>query len=291
MRKVAFLGLGLMGAPMARNLIKAGFDVTVYNRTKEKSQPFAESGVKVAESPADAALDADVVISIVSDPAAVNEVLLGKYGVITTVKKGAVVIDMSTVDPQTVRDAATAFHKKGVSFLDSPVTGGVKGATEGTLILMVGGEKETLEKVRSILESMSSKIFHMGEVGKGMATKLVLNSLTAAGVYMYAELLMLAEAQGLDREQIVEFLNATPATSEGMRSKSQNFVSETFEASFYTSLMTKDIRLALHEAEKFNVPMPVLAEVAQMYSAALWHGFGLEDMSSVIKVLEKKKGS
>lgn len=287
MKKIAFLGLGLMGEPMAKNLLKAGYTVTVYNRSHNKTIPLQKLGAKVANTPQETADNADIIISIVSDSKAVREVLLGQDGVIQSVKKGALVIDMSTVDPQTERNCYQEFKKKRVGFLDAPVTGSTPGAVSGTLTIMVGGSKKDFDRAQAVFNVLGSKIFYMGKAGQGMATKLVLNALIAITVYGYAEVLMLAEAQNIKRDAIIGFLNSTGSTSDMMRFKSENFLNNKLKPAFYTKHMTKDIRLALHEAENYNVFMPSLAAVSQVFSVALKAGMGEEDMSSIIKVLEK----
>lgn len=286
--KIAFLGLGLMGTPLATRLIKAGYDVTVYNRNRAKTRPLVNLGARAAERPQEAAKGADLVVSMVSDPAAVKEVHFGEQGSVHGLKEGAIVVEMSTIDPSTARENRDQFAAKGIHYIDSPVSGSINEATNGTLLLLVGAASEDLEKARLVLEKLSAKVYHLGVVGQGSAMKLTINALIALTVYSYAEVINFAQSEGLSREAVIQFINSTRWASEGLKWKSESFLKDDYTPAFYTKHLTKDVNLALGEADKNGVELPALKKVTELYQEAINQGLSEEDFSSVLKILEKR---
>ena len=211
--KVAFIGMGTMGGPMALNLLKAGHEVTVHNRTREREEPIAAAGAKRAASPAEAAAQAEVVITCVSDTPDVEAMIMGPGGVIETAKPGTVVIDMSTISPKATQKMAAALAEKGVRMIDAPVSGGSEGAQKGTLTIMAGGQAEDLERVRPVLEAMGKSITLMGPVGSGQMTKAI-NQIVISGTYLaLAEGMTLGLKAGLDLDKVVQAISGGVAGS------------------------------------------------------------------------------
>ncbi|MGB6232812.1 MAG: NAD(P)-dependent oxidoreductase, partial [Candidatus Acidiferrales bacterium] len=206
--RVGLIGLGLMGAPMGANLLKAGFPLTVWNRTAEKAQKLAAQGASVAKSPQDAASQADVLFTIVSDPPALEEVLWGNQGAFAGLKKGSVLIDSSTVSPALARRISKACSDQSVDFLDAPVTGGTWGAEKGELIFMIGGKKEVLDRVEPVLQAVGKRFFLLGPNGSGQTVKLAMNLILALEVEALAEGLELVTSSGVEPTKLIEVLQS-----------------------------------------------------------------------------------
>jgi 3-hydroxyisobutyrate dehydrogenase len=264
---IGFIGLGLMGKPMARNLLRAGFPVVVWNRTKSKADDLVSEGAKLAADPREAAAAADVLITIVSDPPALEEVLFGKNGALEGLRRGSTLIDSSTVSPDTARRVAKACAERGVDFLDAPVTGGTWGAQKGELVFMIGGKAEVLERVKSVLEAMGKKFFLLGPNGAGQTVKLGMNLLLALQVDAFAEALALVTAAGVPAERLMEVLQSSMARSGVLDVKAPMMVKGEFPASFPLRLMHKDVRLALELAREHGVSLPSGEAAYGTYSA------------------------
>ncbi|HEY3418207.1 MAG TPA: NAD(P)-dependent oxidoreductase [Armatimonadota bacterium] len=286
MERVSFLGMGNMGRPMAANLLKACFDLTVYNRTPEKARELVERGAHAAATIAEAVQGAEAIITMLSDDAAVQAAILGEGGVASTATAGQYVIDMSTVSPDLSRELATTLGERGVHFLDAPVSGSVKPATEGTLTILVGGKAEDLETCRPLFESLGQAIFHLGPNGAGTQGKLCINSILGAYLQAIAEALVLAEHGGLTREAFLNVLNASAIKSPLSALKTPAFIAGDYPAAFALKHMAKDYGLALQQAREHNVYMPLAAAGNETYKAAVNLGHGDEDFAAVIKVLE-----
>lgn len=264
---VSLLGLGLMGTPMAMNLLKGGWNVTVWNRSRERADRLAKAGARVAPTPRAAAEGADVVITIVSDPAAVEQVAWGPDGLLEGLRKGAVYIDSSTVSPVLARRLADAAAERGAEFLDAPVTGGTWGAEKGELVFITGGEAATLEHVEPVLSSMGTKIFHLGPHGAGQTVKLAMNMILALQVDALAEAMALVQATGLRREGLVEVLQSSMARSGVLEVKAPMILQDEYPPSFPLRLMHKDLGLALDLAGAVGVPLPATSAAREVYSA------------------------
>jgi 3-hydroxyisobutyrate dehydrogenase-like beta-hydroxyacid dehydrogenase len=264
---VGFIGLGLMGKPMAQNLVRAGFPVIVWNRTTARAQELVSEGAKVGENPRETAKLADVLITIVSDPAALEEVLWGANGAMESLRRGSVYIDSSTISPDLARRVAAACAQRGVDFLDAPVTGGDWGAKKGELLFMIGGKAEVLERVRPVLEALGKKFFLLGPNGAGQTVKLAMNLILALEVEALAEALALVGASGVAGEKLVEVLQSSMARAGIMDVKAPNMLKNDYPASFPLRLMHKDMRLALELARQKGVDLPATAASFATYSA------------------------
>ena len=264
---VGLIGLGLMGRPMGLNLMKAGFSLTVWNRTRERVREFVEKGATTAASPRDVAAKSEVLITMVSDPPALEEVLWGAKGAIEGLQKSSVLIDSSTVSPALARRAAAACAEHEAEFLDAPVTGGTWGAEKGELVFMVGGRKEVLEKVQPVLAALGKKFFHLGGHGAGQTIKLAMNMILALQVDALAEALALVQGAGLDGERLIEVLQASMARAAVLDVKAPMIMQQKYAPSFPLRLMHKDLGLALDLANQLGVSLPATAAAREIYNA------------------------
>jgi 3-hydroxyisobutyrate dehydrogenase-like beta-hydroxyacid dehydrogenase len=263
-----------MGRPMGHNLLKAGFPLVVWNRTASRADSLVAAGARLAASRKEAAAAADVLITIVSDPPALEEVLWGsgsnsdgKSGAFASLKKGAIYIDSSTVSPALARKIADAAKAAGIRFLDAPVTGGTWGAEKGELLFMIGGDSETLEAARPVLSAMGKKLFHLGPNGAGQTVKLAMNLLLALQVDAFAEALALVTGAGFAGEKLVEVMQASMARSGVLDVKAPVMLSGDYQPSFPLRLMHKDLSLALELGNQLGVPLPATAAAREIYNS------------------------
>jgi 3-hydroxyisobutyrate dehydrogenase-like beta-hydroxyacid dehydrogenase len=276
--KIGLIGLGLMGRPMGMNLLKAGHPLTVWNRTASRADELVAAGGKLAKSPREAAAAADVLLTMVSDPPALEEVLWGSSSkganatavskedaALPALKPGSIYIDSSTVSPDLARKIAAACTAKGVRFLDAPVTGGDWGAKKGELVFMIGGEEETLKAVEPILGVMGKRWFFLGPNGAGQTIKLAMNSILALQVEALAEALALVEAAGLQGEKLIEVMQSSMARSGVLDVKAPNLLKGEYTPSFPLRLMYKDISLALDLAHELGVTLPAASAAHETY--------------------------
>jgi 3-hydroxyisobutyrate dehydrogenase-like beta-hydroxyacid dehydrogenase len=284
--RVAFIGLGIMGRPMAANLVKAGHDVTVWNRSSGKQV----EGARHATSPADAALGAEVVWMCVSDTKAVETVLFGSEGVERSLTEGMIVVDSSTIAPSATRSFAARLASRGVDYVDAPVTGSKVAAEGGTLLFIVGGEEAVLEKLKPLFAAMGKKIFRMGETGKGHTAKLVMNLQIALIYEGFAEALTLGTKLGVDVETLMPLINASMVRSGVVEYKAPFVMKRDFSANFPLRLMLKDIRLALDAAKEARVKLPGLETVEEIYEMAAEDGHADLDYAATLTLLEKWAG-
>lgn len=271
---VGLIGLGLMGGPMGRNLLKAGFPLVVWNRTRSKADELVREGAKLAADPREVGQQVDVLITIVSDPPALEEVLFGSGGnggggALAGLRKGTTLIDSSTVSPDLARRLAADCAERGVDFLDAPVTGGTWGAQKGELVFMIGGKAETLDRVRPVLEAVGKKFFLLGPNGAGQTVKLGMNLLLALQVDAFAEALALVTSAGVPAANLLEVLQSSMARSGVLDVKAPLMVKGEFPASFPLRLMHKDVRLALELARERGVMLPCGAAAYATYSAVM----------------------
>jgi 3-hydroxyisobutyrate dehydrogenase-like beta-hydroxyacid dehydrogenase len=272
---------------MALNLVKAGFAVTVWNRTASRADDLVTAGAKLAKSPHEVAANSDLLISIVSDPPALEEVLWGAQGAMQSLRPGSIYIDSSTVSPDLVRKIAAACAKRGVRFLDAPVTGGDWGAKKGELIFMAGGDAATLAEAEPVLKVLGKKWFHLGENGAGQIIKLAMNMILALQVDALAEALALVTSAGLQGEKLVEVMQSSMARSGVLDVKSQNLLKGEYTPSFPLRLMHKDMRLALELAKQVSVDLPATAAAYQTYSKVKDEAQEDLDYSAVMKFWKK----
>ena len=289
--RIAVLGLGTMGAPMAENLIKAGFEVTVQNRTRSKEEPFEALGASRAASPAEAAADAEIILTCVSDTPDVERVLLdAETGAINGLKEGALVIDCSSIEPEATRRVAEQFREKGIGYVDAPLSGGSEGAIHGTLTVMCGGSEEDFERARPVLQVIGSKITRIGPVGCGQIAK-VANQVVIAGTYLaLGEALTLAFRAGADPEKVVEAIGGGVAGSWILNNRSEKMLKDDYPLGFRLRLHRKDLGIALDTAREFGVPLAVASLVATIEDSLIAQGYGDEDMSNLARFVRKGAG-
>ena len=288
--KVAFIGMGTMGVPMALNLLKAGYDVTVHNRTRDRELPVAEAGAQRADSPQTAAANAEVIITCVSDTPDVEAVILGEQGVIHGAAAGAIVVDMSTISPTATQKIAAALAEKGVHLIDAPVSGGSEGAQKGTLSIMVGGDDSVVDTVRPILTAMGKTITHIGPIGSGQITKAI-NQIIIAGTYWsIAEGIALGVKAGLDMECVVQAVGGGAAGSWGLTNRSGNMIANEYPLGFRVRLHQKDLNIALNAARELGVTLPMAAYVEQIETGLMARGYGDEDVSAIARSVRQQSG-
>jgi 3-hydroxyisobutyrate dehydrogenase len=284
--RVAFLGLGIMGRPMAANLVKAGHEVTVWNRTPGKEV----EGANHASSPTEAARGAEVVWMCVSDTQAVENILFGTQGVEESLTEGMIIVDSSTISPTATRKFAERVRARGVQYVDAPMTGSKAGAESGTLIFIVGGEGVAIEILKPLFAAMGKQFFRMGETGKGQAAKLAMNLQIALIYEGFAEALTLATKLGVDAETLLPLIQASMVRSGVVDYKAPFVLKRDFSPNFPLRLMYKDIRLALEAAKEARVKLPGLETVEEIYEVAAEDGYGDLDYAATLALLEKWAG-
>ncbi len=287
---IGFIGMGTMGAPMAKRLVEAGYQVTVHNRTRSREEPVAAAGAHRAASPREAAFDKDVVITMVSDTPDVQAVVLGEQGAIHGMKAGSVLVDMSTISPSATRKIAKALNEKDIEMLDAPVSGGSEGAEKGTLSIMVGGKDVVLEQIRPVLEHLGSTITLVGPVGSGQITKAI-NQVIIAGAYgAVAEGMALGLAAGIDLEAAHRALSGGAAGSWILTNRAQNMIENRYPLGFRTRLHRKDLNIALDAAKELGVAIPISAYIEQLETSLVKRGFGEEDVSNIARIVREQAG-
>jgi len=290
--QVGFIGLGIMGRGMARNLLKAGFAVRVWNRTPERMAALAEEGATTARDPADLAAQTDILITCVSDTPDVEAVLLGDSppGAIHGLRPGSLVIDMSTISPHATRAIAQQFQAKGVHMLDAPVSGGSEGAARGTLSIMVGGEAEQVARARPVFEAMGKAITHVGGHGDGQMVKLVNQILVVGNALAMSEALLFAQAGGLDLRQTLEAVKAGAAGSWMLSNRGPQIIERDFRPGFTIDLQQKDVRLVLAAADQMGVPVLGTSLIFNLYRTLQAEGLGGDGNHALVKALERLAG-
>ena len=286
-KKLGLIGLGLMGRPMGMNLLKGGHSLTVWNRTPSKADELVAAGAHLAKSPKEVAAASDILLTIVSDPPALESVLWGDNGALSGLKRGSIYVDSSTVSPALEKKIAAACEERGVRFLDAPVTGGDWGAREGNLVFMIGGDEATFNEVLPVLQVMGKRFFHLGPNGAGQTIKLAMNSILALQVEAMAEAIGLVSKAGLKGEQLFEVLQASMARSGLLDLKTPLMLKGDYKPSFPLRLMHKDMGLALDLANQVGVAMPTTAAAREVYNYV--KGEAKEDMdySAVVRFWKK----
>jgi 3-hydroxyisobutyrate dehydrogenase len=287
--RIGFIGLGIMGRPMAQNLLKAGFQVTVYNRTKPPVDLLASSGAASASSPKAVAERSDLVITMVTDSEAVKEVVLGRGGVIEGAHRGLVLIDMSTISPSVTRSVSASLAAKGVRMLDAPVSGGDSGAREGTLTIMVGGDAAVFEECRPVLQVLGKKVVHMGATGAGQLTKLANQILVACNMVGVCECLNFAKRAGLDVPKLIDSLSAGAASSWSLVNLGPKIAKRDFAPGFKVKLLQKDLRYVLEAADEVDAPLPATSLVHGLYTQLEEKGLGDVGTQALLTAIEQLK--
>ncbi|MGC5325816.1 NAD(P)-dependent oxidoreductase [Brevibacillus sp. SYSU BS000544] len=283
--KIGWIGLGNMGIPMVSNLIRAGFEVALYNRTRAKAEQLLALGASFVDKPADLYKTSDVVITMVSDDAAVKEIYTGPDSFLAGATAGKIAIDMSTVSPQTSQFLANQCSEKGVSFMDAPVSGSVKPATDGTLIIMAGGDTDTFEKVKGIFAVLGKMALHLGGNGSGSNAKLAINLLLGITVQGLAETVLFANQRGIKTEDMLNIITESAVGTPIARMKLPNILANEFPAAFALKHMAKDLRLAQEAGAAF----PLAETVNGAYQSALQDGYGDQDVMAILGFLAGKR--
>jgi 3-hydroxyisobutyrate dehydrogenase-like beta-hydroxyacid dehydrogenase len=287
MKKIGFIGLGTMGAPMADHLVQAGYEVLGYNRTRDKAEQLAAKGAMIASSPKEVAANSEVVITMLSADPAVEEMILGETGVIEGAHPGLIVVDSSTISPKTSRKVSARLAGIGVEMLDAPVTGSEPQAIEGVLTFMVGGKKEIFDRCTPLFDVMGKAAFYMGESGAGSYTKLANNTMAAINLLSLSESIVMATKAGINPDLFVQVVSGGGARSGMVDNKSPKMINRDFSPHFATALMHKDLTLAVDIAADMGVPVPVLSLVRQMLQMSMTKGYSYEDACAVVKVYEE----
>jgi 3-hydroxyisobutyrate dehydrogenase len=283
---VGFIGLGIMGQGMARNLLKAGFDLTVWNRSTSKAETIASEGAKLAETPAHLAAQCDIIIICVSDTPDVEAVLFGENGVYEGIKAGALVIDCSTISPIKTKEFAKALAEKRVHMLDAPISGGSEGAAKGTLAIMVGGKADQVERAMPYLDAMGKTITHVGANGAGQMVKLVNQILVVNGMLALGEAFLFAQAGGLDLEKTLKAVEGGAAGSWTLSNRGPQVIKRDWRPGFMIDLQQKDMRLILDAADELGVPVFGCSTAFHLYRSLQNRGLGAEGNHALIRALE-----
>ena len=285
--QIAFIGLGIMGAPMVANLLKAGYPVTVFTRTKSKAKPAIDTGAAWADSPAQAAQNSDVVITCVPDTPDVEAVLLGPDGVIEAAREGLICIDMSTISPDATRRMASVLAEKGVHLLDAPISGGQIGAVEAKLSIMVGGPVDVVEKVRPVLETMGRAITHCGPVGSGQTTKLANQVMVIHTIMSIAEGIAFAEQAGLDLDTTYAVTTSGAAYSHSLKHLGRKIIDGDLKPAFMVDLQLKDLRLVAEYAEKIGQPLPGTKLAMELMTKLTEQGRGRDGTQALVDIIRQ----
>jgi 3-hydroxyisobutyrate dehydrogenase len=290
--RIGFIGLGIMGRGMAHNLLKAGFELAVWNRTASQMAPLVAAGARAAHDPADVAAQSDIILTCVSDTPDVEAVIAGDEppGVLHGVRAGSLVIDMSTISPHATRALGARLAERGVHMLDAPVSGGSEGAARGTLSIMVGGEAAQVARARPVLEAMGKTITHVGGPGDGQMVKLVNQILVVGNALAMSEALVFAQAGGLDLRKTLEAVVPGAAGSWMLANRGPQIVNRDWRPGFTIDLQQKDVRLVLAAADQLGVPVLVSSLVFNLYRTLQQEGLGAEGNHALVKALEKLAG-
>jgi 3-hydroxyisobutyrate dehydrogenase len=288
--KLGFVGLGNMGGPMAQRLVSRGFSVAGFDVDRARTKRAAEAGVSIVAAAADVAEDADLILSSLPDPRAVRRAYLGPTGVVSRVRRDAVLVDLSTIDPGTWREVAAAAAERGAACLDAPVSGGPGEAGTGGLVFIVGGDVAVLERCRPVLEALGTAIHHVGPLGAGHTVKVVNNVMSMCNVVVAAEAMVLGVKAGIDPQRLFDILSTSGGRSHHFLKRFPNVLARDFTPHFSVTLSRKDLDLALDLAAELGLPMPTAAAVRQVYEAANAAGHGNLDMAGVTRLYENWAG-
>jgi len=289
-KKVGFIGLGTMGAPMAWNIQKAGYDLRVYNRTVEKTKPFQDENIPVRHTARELAADSEIIILMVTGPTAVKDLLLQEDGILNGMEPGTIVINMSTISNEATLGAADLVESHDGLFLDVPVSGTKKPAEDGTLVILAGGEESLVQEVTPLLNTMGKEVIYCGETGQATNMKLMINLLLGSMMQGFAEAMTFGKKVGLNIDDMMKTIESGGLHTPFYSVKGSAIRSDNFAKNFPVDLMLKDLNLVLDAGGKNGVALPQTASTREMFTAADAMGYGDEDMAAVIKVLEKITG-
>jgi len=285
--RIGFIGTGIMGKPMAHNLLKAGYPLIVHNRTKSKTQQLLSEGASWADTPANIANNSDIAITCLPDTPDVRQVLLGESGVIEAAKPGLICIDMSTISPAATKEMGATLAAKGVTLVDAPISGGEVGAIEAKLSIMMGGPKDVVEKVRPIMEVMGRAVTYCGPLGSGQITKLANQIMVIHTIMSIAEGFAFAEKAGLDLETTLKVTSAGAAGSHSLKALGPKIIAGDFKPAFMVDLQQKDLRLVIEYAEQLKQPLPGVALARQLLAVLQAHGRGRDGTQAMVDVIRQ----
>jgi 3-hydroxyisobutyrate dehydrogenase len=288
--RIGFIGLGIMGRGMTLNLLRAGFDLRVWNRTESRMEELVSAGAATAGGPAELAAACDIIITCVSDTPDVVEVILGEGGVLHALRPGALVVDMSTISPQTTREIAAEITARGAYMLDAPISGGSEGAANGTLSIMVGGDEKQFERAMAAFRAMGKSITHVGGPGAGQTVKLVNQILVVVTMLGVSEALLFAQAGGLDLKKTLEAVSQGAAGSWMLSNRGPQVLERDWRPGFTIDLQQKDLRLVLEAADQMGTPAIATGIVFNLYRALQAQGLGSEGNHALVKALERVAG-
>jgi 3-hydroxyisobutyrate dehydrogenase/glyoxylate/succinic semialdehyde reductase len=286
---IGFIGLGIMGSRMASNLLDKGFDLIVYNRTKDKAKDLLEKGARWADSPRELAQKSDIIFTMLANPAIVEKVAAGEEGFLSSMREGALWVDSSTVNPSFSRKMAKEASIHGLRFLDAPVTGSLKPAELGELVFLVGGNEKDLDEIRPYLNAMGKSIQHLGENGKGSSMKIIINLMLAQNMAVFSEAVSLGEALGLDKEVVIETLLEGPTAAPSLKLKKDKILSNQFEPEFPLEHLQKDLQLVSISAFESNLAMPIANVTKEVYALAKQQGLSKKEFSAIYSFLSNKE--
>jgi len=285
--RIGFIGTGIMGLPMAHNLLRAGYPLTVHNRTKAKTESLLTAGASWATTTADLARNSEIVITCVPDTPDVRQILLGEKGVIKAARPGLTCIDMSTISPTATKEMGQILQSKGVTLIDAPVSGGEIGAIEAKLSIMMGGPKEAVKKVRPIMQTMGRTVTYCGPLGSGQMTKLANQVMVIHTIMSLAEGFAFAEKAGLDLQTTLEVTSAGAASSHSLRALGPKVIAGDYKPAFMVDLQQKDLRLVLEYAEQLKQPMPGVALAKQLLTVLQAQGRGRDGTQALVDVIRQ----
>jgi len=289
-RPIGFIGLGIMGKPMALNLLAKGFSLAVYNRTAEKAREFEEKGAKVASTPREVAATAETVILMLSDPSAIDAVVEGADGLFASMAQGSILVNMSSVSPAYSRDLAGRAAKRGITLVDAPVSGSKKPAEDGTLVILASGPEEAVTSLEPVFLAMGKKVVYCGEAGMGSAMKMAVNLLLGVMMAGLAEATNFAERQGIETIRFLDTILAGPLSCGLFQLKAEMFKEDLYPTQFPLKHMFKDLRFIMETAESVGAPLSTGGAVKTLYEKATEQGLGEEDFAAVKKLLARVGG-
>lgn len=286
-KKIGFIGLGTMGLPMAMNIFRAGYNLSVYNRTLEKAMAFRKQGLVIYQTPGELALNSDIIIMIVTGDDAVKQLLAGNHGVVENLTEGKIVINMSTNSRDSTRHAADIVNSKNCQFIDAPVSGSKRPAEEGSLVILAGGNRDLIEDLEPLFLTMGKKVVYCGEIGQGTRMKLMINMLLGGMMVSFCEALAFGKKMGLESENMLRTIELGAMNSPMLKVKGRAIMDSDFARNFSIDLLLKDLNLALAEGEKAGMPLTATAIAKMSFAAAKEFDLGDMDIAALIKYYEK----
>jgi len=290
MRDIGFIGLGIMGRPMAERLLDAGYALTVFNRTPQKAEPLRARGAQWANSPKEVAHRSELLITMIADSEALEEIACGPDGILRGIRPAAIHVDMSTVSPETIERLERAYREREAAFLHAPVLGNWRHAAEGKLLIFVGGDPQAYQRCEPVLRVLGHRIWYFERIAQATHMKLIANSFIAGMILTLAQAFVFGRRVGISPDCLLEILEASALNAPMYQSKGRTMRERDFRPNFYARHMLKDVDLALEAARRANVPLPVLSVIRELFISTVARGFGEEDYSAVLKVLEEMAG-